>query len=90
MNYLHIKTNQTYRVLFEAFDVQTQRPAIVYMNTEGQMFVRDHELFNRHFSYINDPQADIQPKGEKPPLSAQLELFNDERERSREISQAES
>ncbi len=77
MIYKHIRTGVDYRHIAEAFDVQTQRPSIVYVSLKnGQMFVRDREIFNRHFQVINlDPQSDIAPTPPKPPLEEQLEMF---------------
>lgn len=66
-----------YRVLFDAFDVQTQRPTVVYMALEGgALFVRDKEIFDHKFTVLGDPQENIKPKPSKQKtIEQQLELF---------------
>lgn len=77
MLYIHKRTENVYRVICEAFDVQEQRPSIVYIALEsGAIFCRDKEIFENNFAPIGNPQEDIEPTGPKAPLKDQLEMFN--------------
>lgn len=76
MMYINKESGGLYRHLMEVFDVQTQRPAIVYMNTSGQIFVRDKEIFHYKFKIGGDTQKQIKPKRAKPPLEDQLDFFD--------------
>lgn len=60
----HIRTGDNYRVLAESFDVQTQRPHVVYVSMKtGAVFNRDKEIFNQNFSYVTDVIIEVkEPK----------------------------
>lgn len=61
--YRHKRTGVEYRVLFESFDVETQRRHIVYVSiANGQIFNRDRDIFAQNFEYVCDTQAQIEPK----------------------------
>lgn len=78
MIYKHKPSGRLYRKLGEAWDTQTQRPAVIYLCLEtGGMFVRDKVIFEHKFMFMSNAQQDIKPKAPKPPLEEQLELFGE-------------
>lgn len=66
MMYLHNRTGVKYCSLFEAFDVERQRPVMIYMSVEGDnqgaIFSRDKEAFMENFRSLGFPQHQIVPK----------------------------
>lgn len=64
--YVHKRTGVKYRAICEAFDVERQRPTVIYMSVEGDnqgaIFSRDREHFMMNFYHYSAPQANIIPK----------------------------
>lgn len=62
MIFKHKKSGVLYRMLFPAFNVETQRQCIIYMSMEtGVVFSKDAERFHAGMEYVSQPQEDIEP-----------------------------
>lgn len=63
MLYKHIKSGDLYRRIFDVFDNDDQKPAIVYMSVaNGSMFTTHKDRWNDKFEYVGNPQDNLKPR----------------------------
>lgn len=62
--YTHKRTGVLYKTILKSFDVQTQKPHIIYMGLNtGQVFNRDEQVFKENFEIMKrNIQSTIKPK----------------------------
>lgn len=65
--YRHIRDKEVYTVLFQAFNVETQKNQVVYINRKGQIFTRNEEMFLCKFEAVKEiEQYLIEPREPHP------------------------